>query len=79
MNSYSGDSNEAMKRGSEVLNTSLLQFLRSIKRCFPSMLRFYSALKVSSPLLFQKNHCLTFIAVYFLKEIHRLKLHRRIL
>jgi hypothetical protein len=32
MNSYSVDSDEAMKQGNEALNTSSLQFLISVKR-----------------------------------------------
>jgi hypothetical protein len=32
MNSYSVDNDEAMKQGAGALNTSSLQFLRSIKR-----------------------------------------------
>jgi hypothetical protein len=32
VNSQSVDSNEAKKQGDEALNTSLLQFLRSVKR-----------------------------------------------
>jgi hypothetical protein len=35
---YSVDSNEAMKRGDEVLNVSSLQFLRSVKRFIASLL-----------------------------------------
>jgi hypothetical protein len=35
---YGVDSNEAMKQGDEVLNVSLLQFLRSVKRFIASLL-----------------------------------------
>jgi hypothetical protein len=36
------DSNEAMKRGNEALNASLLQFLGSVKRFIASSLQFFS-------------------------------------
>jgi hypothetical protein len=42
MNSYSVDSDEAMKRGFEALNASLLQFLKSIKPFIASSLRFFT-------------------------------------
>jgi hypothetical protein len=57
MNPYSVDSDEAMKRGDEAFNASLLQFLRSVKRFIATI--FYSALNPSLPLLFKENHCLT--------------------
>jgi hypothetical protein len=51
MNSHSVvDSDEAMKRGDEVLNASLLKFLRRVK-LFIVMI-FYSPSKASSPLHF---------------------------
>jgi hypothetical protein len=70
-NSFSVDSNEAMKRGDEALNASSLQFLRSIKRFIASLLQFfYSALNASSPLLFKETHRLMLHRRYFLKMIH---------
>jgi hypothetical protein len=45
MNPYSVDSDEAMKRGDEALNASLLQFLRSAKHFIATI--FYSALNAS--------------------------------
>ncbi len=54
MNSYSVDSDEAMKRGNEALNASLLTFLRSIKRFVGTI--FYTALNASSLLHFKENH-----------------------
>jgi hypothetical protein len=74
MNSYSVDSDEAMKQGTGALNTSSLQFLRSIKRFIATI--FYSALNASSPFLFKENR-LTLHRHYFLKDFHRLTLHRR--
>ncbi len=54
MNSYSVDSDKAMKRGDEALTDSLLQFLRSIKRFVGTI--FYTALNASSLLHFKENH-----------------------
>ncbi len=48
MNLNSVDSDEAMKRGDEALNASLLH------RFIPTI--FDPALNVSSPLLFKRNH-----------------------
>jgi hypothetical protein len=64
----------AMKRGDEAFNGSSLQFLRSVKRFIASI--FYSALNASSPLTLQKNRRLTLYRRCFLKQIHRLTLHR---
>jgi hypothetical protein len=50
LNSHSVDSDEAMKRGDEVLNASSLEFLRKLK-LFIAMI-FYLLSKASSPLLF---------------------------
>jgi hypothetical protein len=74
MDLFSVDSHKAMKRGDEALNASLLQFLRSVKRFIATI--FFSALNVSSPLLFMERHRLTLHHCYFLIEIHRLTLHR---
>ncbi len=71
---YSVDSDEAMKRGNEALNASWLLFLRSVKRFIATI--FYSALNVSSPLIFKRNHHLTLHRHYFFKGIHHLTLHR---
>jgi hypothetical protein len=40
MDTYSFDSDEAMKRGDEALNASLLQFFSIVKRFIASLLRF---------------------------------------
>jgi hypothetical protein len=40
MNLHSVDSDEAMKRGDEALNTSSLLFLRTVKRFIASLLQF---------------------------------------
>ncbi len=42
MDLYSVDSDEAMKRGDESLNASLLQFLSIVKRFIASLLQFLS-------------------------------------
>ncbi len=69
---YSVDSDEAMKRGNEALNASLLQFLSIVKRFIASLLRFFISVKrfiavtfyaktsfnASSPLLFKRNSSL---------------------
>jgi hypothetical protein len=52
MNSHNVDSDEAMKQGDEVLNASLLQYLRSVKRFSATI--FYSVLNASSLLLLRK-------------------------
>ncbi len=70
MNLYSVDSDEAMKRGDEALNASLLQLL-SIVKCFIA-----SALNASLPVLFMEKHSLMLHRRGFLKEIHCLTLHR---
>ncbi len=75
MTLYSVDSDGVMKRGNEALNASSLLFLRSVKRFIATS--FYSALNISSPLIFRRNHRLTLHHCYFLKGIHRLTLHRR--
>jgi hypothetical protein len=62
-----------MKQGDKALNTSLLQFLSSVKRFIATI--FFSALIASLLLLFMKKHHLTLHQRYFLKEIHRLTLH----
>jgi hypothetical protein len=62
---YSVDSDEA-------LNTSSLQFLRSIKRFIATT--FFPAFNGSSPLLLMENHRLTLHRHYFFKEIHCLTL-----
>jgi hypothetical protein len=54
MNLNSVESDEAMKRGDEALNASLLLFLRSVKRFIATV--FDPALNASSPLLFKRNH-----------------------
>jgi hypothetical protein len=69
------DRDEAMKRGNDALNASSLLFLRSVKRFIATI--FYSALNVSSPLIFKRNHRLTLHRRYFFRGIHRLTLHRR--
>jgi hypothetical protein len=74
MNLYSVDSDEAMKQGDEAFNASSLQFLKSVKRFIASI--FYSALNASSPLILKKNRRLALYHRYFLKQIHRLTLHR---
>jgi hypothetical protein len=66
MNSYSVNSDEAMKQGDEALNTSLL-----------IRYNFYSAFNASLPLLFKENYRVTLHRRYFFTEIHRLRLHRR--
>ncbi len=90
MNSLSVDSDEAMKWGDEALNSSSLQFLRSVKHFIISLLQFfiqrkcfiatifYSAFNASSPLLFKENHHLMLLQCYFyfFEEIERLMLHR---
>jgi hypothetical protein len=75
MESYTVDSNEAMKRGDEAFNGSSLQFLRSVKRFIASI--FYSALNALSPLILKKNRRLTLYRRCFLKQIHCLTFHRR--
>jgi hypothetical protein len=45
MDEYSVDSDEAMKRGNEALNASLLQFLSIVKRFIASSLRFLLSVK----------------------------------
>jgi hypothetical protein len=65
---YIVDSDEALKRGDEALNASMLQFLSSVKRSslhrynfFPSVKRFIvtfyekTLFKASSPLLLKRN------------------------
>jgi hypothetical protein len=42
MNLYFVDSDEAMKRGNEALNASLLRFLRSVKRFIASSLQIFA-------------------------------------
>jgi hypothetical protein len=72
MDKYSVDSDEAMKRGDEALNASLLQFLSIVKRFIASSLQFLLSVKrfiavhfyrkrsfnASSPLLFKRNSSL---------------------
>jgi hypothetical protein len=72
---YGVDSDEAMKPGDEVFNSSSLQFLRSVKRFIASI--FYSALNASSPLILKKNRRLMLHCHCFFKQIHHLTLHRR--
>jgi hypothetical protein len=45
LNSYSVDSNEAMKQGDEALNASLLKFLTSNKSFIASLLKFLLSIK----------------------------------
>jgi hypothetical protein len=45
MNSYSVDSNEAMRQGDEALNASLLKFLTSNKSFIASLLKFLLSIK----------------------------------
>jgi hypothetical protein len=73
--SNSVDSDEAMKRGNKALNATSRLFLGSVKRFIATI--FFSALSVSSRLIFKRNHRLTFHRRYFLKGIRRLTLHRR--
>jgi hypothetical protein len=75
MDLYSVDSDEAMKRGDEAFNASLLQFLSIVKRFIATI--FFSALNTSSPLIFMEKHRLVLHRHYFLKEIRRLTLHCR--
>jgi hypothetical protein len=42
INLYSVDSDEAMKRGDEVVNASSLQFLGSVKRFIASSLQYFT-------------------------------------
>jgi hypothetical protein len=42
MESYTVDSDEAMKQGDEVINGSSLQFLRSVKRFIASSLQYFT-------------------------------------
>jgi hypothetical protein len=66
MNAFIVDSDEAMKRGNEALNTSLLHrydFLLSVKG--------------SLPLFFKENHRLMFNPVITFLKIHRLTIHGR--
>jgi hypothetical protein len=72
MDIYSVDSDEAMKRGDEAFNASLLQFLSIVKRFNASSLRFFISVKryiavnfyrktsfnASLPLLFKRNSSL---------------------
>jgi hypothetical protein len=39
---YTIDSDEAMNRGDEALNSSSLQFLRSVKRFIASLLQYFT-------------------------------------
>jgi hypothetical protein len=55
MDISSVDSDEAMKRGNEVLTASSLQFLCIVKRFIATI--FLSALNASSTLLFMRKHC----------------------
>jgi hypothetical protein len=72
MDIYGVDSDEAMKRGDEALNASLLQFLSIVKRFITSSLQFLLSIKhfiavnfyrersfnASSPLLLKRNSSL---------------------
>ncbi len=72
MNPFSVDSD---RWGNEALNASPLQFLRSIKRLTATI--FYSALNPYLTVTFYGKSSLTLYRHYFLKEIHRLTIHRR--
>jgi hypothetical protein len=74
MNLYSADSDEAIKRGDEAFNGSLLRFLGSVKHFIASI--FYSALNASSPLILRKNRRLMLYRRCIFKQIYRLMLHR---
>jgi hypothetical protein len=54
-----------MKRGNEALNASLLLFLGSVKRFIATI--FFSALNVSLPVIFKRNHRLMRHRRYFFK------------
>jgi hypothetical protein len=77
MDIYSVDSDEAMKRGGEALNATLLQFLSIVKRFIASSLRFLLSVKRFITVIFIGKHRSMLRYHYFLKEIHRLTLQRR--
>jgi hypothetical protein len=77
MDLYSVDSDEAMKRGYEALNASLLQFLSSVKRFIASLLRFFLSVKRFIAVIFYGKPSFNASSPLLFKEIHHLTLHRR--
>jgi hypothetical protein len=76
MDLYSVDSDDAIKRGYEALNASLLQFLSSVKLFIASSLKFFLSVKHFIAVTFYRKTRLMLHCLYFSKEIHRLMLHR---
>jgi hypothetical protein len=64
-----------MKRDDEALNTSSLQYFRSVKRFIATT--FTPRLTLHRRYFFKEDHRLTLYRRYFFKEIHRLTLQRR--
>jgi hypothetical protein len=76
MDLYSVDSDEAMKRGVEVLNASWLQFLSSVIRFLASSLQFLLSIKCFIAVTFYEKTLFNTSLLLLFKRIHLLTLHR---